>query len=73
MGFKQPNLNPVYQAIGQLVTEITSPYNDGFTGKHCKQDLYLLKCYLDDVYLSLPKFIGEEIWEQERLLRVLKK
>jgi hypothetical protein len=73
MGFKQPNLNPAYQAIGQSITEITSPLNDGFTGMSCKQDLYMLKCYLDDAYASLPKFAGEEIWEQERLLRVLKK
>lgn len=73
MGFKKPDLNPAYQSIRQAITEIVSPYNDGFTGMHCKRDLYLLKCYLDDVYKSLPKFAGEEIWEKERLIQVLKK
>lgn len=73
MGFKKPDLNPAYRAIGQIANEITSPYNDGFTGMNCKQDLYMLKCYLDDVYNEMPKFVGEEIWEQERLLKVLKK
>ena len=73
MGFKQPDLTPAYNSIKNSIIEISSPYNDGFTGKHCKQDLYLLKCYLDDAYASLPKFIGEEVWEQERLLRVLTK
>jgi len=73
MGFKRPDLTPAYNSIKNSIIEISSPYNDGFTGKYCKQDLYLLKCYLDDAYLSLPKFIGEEIWEQERLLTVLKK
>jgi hypothetical protein len=73
MGFKQPNLTPAYSSIRNSIIEISSPYNDGFTGMHCKHDLYLLKCYLDDAYASLPKFIGEESWEQERLITVLKK
>ena len=73
MGFRQPNLASARNDIGKCLGEIHSPYNDGFTGMNCKQELYMLKCYLDDAYVSLPKFAGEEIWEKERLLRVLKK
>jgi len=72
MGFKKPNLDTAYHAIRQTLTEIGSPYNDGFTGSYCKQDLYLLKCWLQDEYHTLPTFVGEEKWEQERLIQVLK-
>ena len=73
MGFKKPNLDPAYHAIRQTLTEIGSPYNDGFTSSHCKQDLYLLKCWLQDEYAKLPTFTGEEQWEQQRLIDVLKR
>jgi hypothetical protein len=33
----------------------------------------MLKCWLDDEYSKLPTFAGEEKWEQERLIEVLKK
>ena len=73
MGFKQPNLNPAYQAIRESISEISSPLNDGFTQMNCKQDLYMLKRYLDDAFVSLPKFAGEEVWDQERLIQLLKR
>jgi hypothetical protein len=73
MGFRKPNLDPAYHAIRQCKTEIGSPYNDGFTSAYCKRDLYLLKCWLEDEYCKLPTFVGEELWEQERLVEVLKR
>ena len=73
MGFKQPNLDPAYHAIRQALTEIGSPYNDGWTSSSCKQELYQLKCWLEDRYQALPTFVGEEKWEQERLVEVLKR
>ena len=73
MGFKKPNLDPAYHAIRMTMVEIGSPYNDGFTSSHCKQDLYLLKCWLQDEYAKLPTFTGEEQWEQQRLIDVLKR
>jgi len=33
----------------------------------------MLKCWLDDVYLQLPKFYEEEQWEQDRLIQLLKR
>jgi hypothetical protein len=47
--------------------------NDGFTGSHCKQELYLLKCWLEDQYNTLPTYAGEEQWEQERIVQILKR
>jgi hypothetical protein len=73
MGFRKPNLDPAYHAIRQALTEIGSPYNDGFTSSYCKQELYQLKCWLEDEYLKLPTFVGEEAWEQKRLVEILKR
>jgi hypothetical protein len=73
MGFRKPSLEDAYAAIRTSSIEISSPYNDGFTGMTCKQELYQLKCWLDDIYDQLPKFAGEELWEQERLIQILKR
>jgi hypothetical protein len=73
MGFKQPNLHLAQFEIGKSLIEIASLYNDGWTSSSCKHELYLLKCWLDDVYKDLPTFVGEEKWEQERLIELIKK
>ena len=56
-----------------LASEAQSGYNDGWTASSCKHELYLVKCYLDDVYKELPVFGDEERWEQERLVEILRK
>jgi hypothetical protein len=73
MGFQMPDLTGARQAIGRCVTEISSGYNDGFTARACKHDLFLLKSWLDDVYADLPQFQGEEQWQQQRTLDVLRR
>lgn len=73
MGFRKPNLENAKYAIRASLAEISSPYNDGWTSSSCKQELYLLKCWLDDEYKRLPIFTGEEQWEQERLVEILKR
>jgi hypothetical protein len=73
MGFRKPDLNGVQNAIGKVLVEIHSPYNDGWTSSSCKKDLYQLKCWLEDEYAKLPTFTGEEQWEQERLVNILKR
>ena len=73
MGFQKPDLGPAYHAVRHAITEIGSPYNDGFTSSYCKHDLYMLKCWLEDEYSQLPTFVGEEKWQQERLVEILKK
>jgi hypothetical protein len=72
MGFNTPNINAAEIEIRRCIGEITSPYNDGWTQMSCKHQLYQLKCLLDDVYPTLPQFVGEEKWEQERLIQILK-
>jgi hypothetical protein len=59
-------------AIRTSLVEISSPYNDGFTSAACKQELYQLKCWLEDEYARLPTFYGEDKWEQERIIQRLK-
>jgi hypothetical protein len=73
MGFRKPNLDLAQFEIGKSLIEIASPYNDGWTSSSCKQELYQLKCWLEDEYKKLPTFAGEEVWEQERLIKLLKK
>lgn len=73
MGFHKPDLKPAYAVIRKSLGEIHSPYNDGFTTSYCKQDLYMLKCWLEDEYAKLPIYNGEEQWEQERVMQILKR
>jgi hypothetical protein len=73
MGFKQPNINLARFEIEKSLIEISSPYNDGWTQMSCKQELYMLKCWLEIEYNQLPTFAGEEAWEQNRILEILKK
>jgi hypothetical protein len=72
MGFLKPDVESAYSIIRRSLGEIHSPYNDGFTGRACKQELYMLKCWLDVEYKKLPTFSGEEKWEQARLVEILK-
>ena len=73
MGFQKPNLASARLEIGKCIDEIHSPYNDGWTQNSCKHELYLLKCWLEAEYNQLPTFAGEEQWEQNRILEILKR
>ena len=73
MGFQKPNLASARLEIGKCLGEIHSPYNDGWTQRSCKEELYMLKCWLDIEYNKLSTFVGEEQWEQNRILEILKK
>jgi hypothetical protein len=73
MRVRSPDLDPAYQVIQRSLIEIGNGYNVGFTACHCKHELYQLKCWLDDHYTRLPTFVGEEQWEQERLVQILKR
>jgi len=72
MGFKKPDLESVRWAIQKSLIEIHNDRNDGFTQMSCKKDLYLLKCWLDDRYMHCPTFTGEEQWDQDRIVEILK-
>ena len=72
MGFRKPDIESAYSAIRTSLGEISSPYNDGWTSSSCKHELYMLKYWLEDEYKKLPTFVGEELWEQERVVNILK-
>ena len=73
MGFKQPNYAVIQDALRKIMGEIHSPYNDGWIQSSCKQELYMLKCWLELEYRKLPTFAGEEKWEQNKILEILKR
>jgi hypothetical protein len=73
MGFKKPSLDTAYSAVRHSLMEIHSPYNDGFVTSNLKQELYQLKCWLEDEYNKLPEFVGEDKWEQDRIVQILKR
>lgn len=53
--------------------EANNMRNDGWTSMHYKRQLWEIKCMIDDVYPTLPTFVGEEEWEKERLVDLLKR
>lgn len=74
MGFRQPGDGAsIIAQLRSLAANASSPYNDGWTASSCKHEIYLVKCYLDDVYPNLPTFSGEDEWEKERLMEILKR
>ena len=74
MGFKKDwNTSDVYQEIRRLSSAVQDPRNDGWTASGCKHELYQLKCFIDDIYRDLPTFVGEEQWEQQRLVDIMKR
>jgi hypothetical protein len=73
MGFRKPDLDTARQVIRACLVEIHSPYNDGWVSRACKHDLYVLKSWLEDEYKKLPTFVGEDTWEQERVVEILKR
>lgn len=74
MGFmKRADAASIIGQLRFLASEAGSPFNDGWTASSCKHDLYLVKCYLEDVYPKLPTFGDEAEWEQERITELLKR
>ena len=74
MGFRQPaGADSIISMLSTLAAEARSGYNDGWTASTCKHELYRVKCYLDDVYKQLPRFVDEAEWEKERVAELLKR
>lgn len=74
MGFKiNWDVADIERQLRSMSTEINSPYNDGFTASRCKQDLFRVKCLVEDMYNNSPTFSGEEEWEKLRTMDLLKR
>lgn len=74
MGFhKHWDVSDIVGQLRSMMVEIRSPYNDGFSACYCKQDLYQIKCFIEDNWKDLPQFPDQEReWEQQRLVQKLK-
>jgi hypothetical protein len=61
MGFvKRWDVGDIQRQIDACAAQVNSPYNDGFTGWTCKQDLLVLKYQLDEILRSAPTFAPEQ-------------
>ena len=71
----QPNTKEGADAVynlRQIVSQIHSPYNDGYMAAHYKRELFILKHLIDQMYQNAPVFTVEKEWEQELLVDKLK-
>jgi|TARA_B100001094_G_scaffold329460_1_gene392262 hypothetical protein len=72
-----PDIDDIMSKIRKMNGEMNSPYNDGYVSWGIKQDLYILKFFLDKVVADAPTFVGEDEWlqdrEQEVIMEILKK
>lgn len=78
MGFKKNwDVADVSNQIHCLIREVQSPYNDGFTSWHCKQDLYQLHYLIESALKQCPNFGEmEQQWlhdqEKKHIIKILK-
>jgi predicted patatin/cPLA2 family phospholipase len=78
MGFKKSwEVGDITSQVHSLAREISSPYNDGYTQWHCKQDLYQIKQLVDQALARSPNFGDlEQEWlqtqEKKHIIKILK-
>jgi hypothetical protein len=70
---KRWDVNDIATQLHRIALEASNPRNDGWTASGCKKELYQVKCLLEDIYQKLPRFVGEEEWEKERVAELLKR
>ena len=73
MSIDNIGINQIQHWIWEHAYEAKNMRNDGWTSMGHKRKLWELKCLLDDTYSKLPTFVGEEEWQKERLVEILKK
>jgi hypothetical protein len=77
---KSCDIADIAQKINALANSCCDPYvldDDGFTAWELKQDLYQVKCLVDDAISRCPSFGDvEKRWlieqEQKKIIRILK-
>jgi len=78
MGLKKNwEVGDITSQVHSLAREISSPYNDGYTQWHCKQDLYQIKQLVDQALARSPDFGDlEQEWlqtqEKKHIIKLLK-
>lgn len=60
-------VDDITRQLHNIKREVSSPYNDGYTGWYIKQDLYIIKDIIDEALKDSPSFgETEQRWLQER-------
>lgn len=59
--------------LRMLAHDATSPYTDGWTGSVYKKQIVELKWFIEDLIESMPYYEGEDQWDHERTLQLLKR
>jgi len=59
--------------LRQLAWDAKAPYETGFVTSQYKRQLVEMKWYIEDLLENIGHFVGEEKWEQERVVQLLKR
>ena len=59
--------------LRQLASAANDPHDTGFVTIQYKRQLVEMKWFLEDLIEDIGYFVGEEEWEQERLVQLLKR
>jgi len=71
---KNWDVSDIIKQLRAIMTECENINNDGFTACCCKQDLYQVKCFIEDNWKYLPEIPDQERqWEQQRIIQQLKR
>jgi len=70
---KRWDVDDIATQLHRMALEANDPRNDGWTASGCKKEIYQVKCLIEDIYQKLPVFQGEEEWEKERVVELLKR
>lgn len=59
--------------LRQLAWASNDAHETGFVTAHYKRQLVEMKWFIEDLIENIGYFAGEEEWEQERLIQLLKR
>jgi hypothetical protein len=59
--------------LRSLAYQAQIPYETGFVSAVYKRQLVEMKWFIEDLLEDIGTFAGEEEWEQERLIQLLKR
>ena len=71
--FDSIELERVRITLRQLAHAANDVHETGFITVQYKRELVEMKWFIEDLLEDVGYFAGEELWEQERLVSVLKK
>lgn len=60
------DVSQILTDLRRCAGQVSSPYNDGFSAWHCKQDLLQVKYALDQMLKDLPHFADEDEWIEQQ-------